>query len=69
MKSRDFTHVDDVVSGIMKLLTNPKKPKQAHFGSSHPYNILEIADAFDHYILTNLTSLERQRILFVKTPI
>ena len=48
LKSRDFTHVDDVVSGIIRLLTAPKKPKQAHFGSSCPYNILEIAEAFDH---------------------
>jgi len=48
LKSRDFTHVEDVTTGVMKLLTSPKKPAQAHFGSSCPYNILEIAKAFDH---------------------
>lgn len=51
LKSRDFTHVDDVVSGIMKFLTSPKKSKQVHFGSSHPYTINEIAEAFDHPIV------------------
>lgn len=51
LKSRDFTHVDDVTSGIMKLLTSPKKNTQAHFGSSHPYSINEIATAFDHPII------------------
>lgn len=50
-KTRDFTHVDDVVSGIMKLLTVPKKPKKVHFGSGHPHSILEIAEAFDHPII------------------
>ena len=51
LKSRDFTHVDDVVSGIIKLLMSPKKPKQVHYGSSHPYTINEIAEAFDHPIV------------------
>lgn len=51
LKSRDFTHVDDVVSGIIKLLTAPKKPKQVHFGSSCPYTINEVAAAFDHPIV------------------
>jgi len=48
LKSRDFTHVDDVVTGIVKLLTSPKKRSQVHFGSANPYSILEIAEAFDH---------------------
>ena len=48
LKSRDFTHVDDVVTGIVKLLTTPKKRSQVHFGSANPYSILEIAEAFDH---------------------
>ncbi len=53
LKSRDFTHVEDVVSGIMTLLQKPKqkKTKQAHFGSSYPYSINEIAAAFDHPIV------------------
>jgi UDP-glucose 4-epimerase len=48
LKSRDFTHVEDVTTGIMKLLSSPKKPTQVHFGSSFPYSVLEIAEAFDH---------------------
>ena len=47
-KSRDFTHVEDVVMGVANLVVANKKIKEAHFGSNHPYTILEIADAFDH---------------------
>ncbi|MAI37795.1 MAG: NAD-dependent epimerase/dehydratase family protein [Alteromonadaceae bacterium TMED7] len=47
-KSRDFTHVEDVVMGVANLVVANKKIKEAHFGSNRPYTILEIADAFDH---------------------
>jgi len=50
-KSRDFTYVADVVEGIIKLLRQPKKPKQVHLGAGHPYTIQQIAEAFDHKIV------------------
>ena len=52
-KTRDFTHVDDVIGGILKLIQLPvsNMPKQAHFGTGNPYSILDIANAFAHPIV------------------
>lgn len=49
-KERDFTHVYDVVAGILRLLdyTPSKKPKYALLGRGDPKTILEIAEAFEH---------------------
>lgn len=47
-KTRDFTHVDDVTSGIIKLLQEKKKPGVIHLGAGYPYSINDIAEAFDH---------------------
>jgi UDP-glucose 4-epimerase len=46
-KERDFTHVDDVVQGLLQLLADPSAPDVAHFGSGDPKTILSIADSFD----------------------
>ena len=50
-KERDFTHVDDVVQGILQLLADPGLPAVAHFGSGDPKSISSIADCFDHPIV------------------
>lgn len=50
-KERDFTHVFDVIDGIMKLLTEKRKPQDIHLGSGNPRSISEIADAFDHPVI------------------
>jgi UDP-glucose 4-epimerase len=50
-KTRDFTHVYDVVDGMLNLLMMEKKPKQTHFGRGDPYSIEEIADAFKHPVV------------------
>ncbi len=47
-KTRDFTHVFDVVDGMLNLIMMDKKPRQTHFGTGNPYSIKEIADAFEH---------------------
>ena len=47
-KTRDFTHIHDVVDGMIKLLTTKNKPREVHFGSGNPHSILEIANAFNH---------------------
>ena len=50
-KTRDFTHVDDVIDGILAALFGKEKSKQIHFGSGNPYSILDVANAFDHPII------------------
>lgn len=47
-KSRDFTHVKDVVEGVFKSLYDEKKRKQIHLGSGESYTINDIAEAFNH---------------------
>tara|TARA_B100001939_G_scaffold347996_1_gene371888 strand:- start:3406 stop:4284 length:879 start_codon:yes stop_codon:yes gene_type:complete len=46
-KERDFTHVDDVVQGLLQLLADPSSPDVAHFGSGNPQTIMSIAESFD----------------------
>jgi UDP-glucose 4-epimerase len=48
-KTRDFTHVEDVIKGIETLLFALNPPRVVHLGTGNPYSINEIADAFDHY--------------------
>jgi len=50
-KQRDFTHVNDVVNGMANGLLDRKMPQEAHFGSSNPYSIKQIADLFDTRIV------------------
>lgn len=45
-KERDFTHVDDVVQGLLQLLADEATPAVAHFGSGDPKTIQSIADSF-----------------------
>tara|TARA_R110001606_G_scaffold97935_1_gene216136 strand:- start:4569 stop:5420 length:852 start_codon:yes stop_codon:yes gene_type:complete len=46
-KERDFTHVTDVVEGLFKALTDRNIGREAHFGSSNPYQIKQIANLFN----------------------
>lgn len=46
-KQRDFTHINDVVQGMMQLLIDPDIPSVAHFGAGNPKSISSIADCFD----------------------
>tara|TARA_B100000287_G_scaffold163599_1_gene154337 strand:+ start:1133 stop:2011 length:879 start_codon:yes stop_codon:yes gene_type:complete len=50
-KERDFTHVDDVVQGLLQILADPTLPSTAHFGKGDPRTIASIAEAFDHPIV------------------
>ena len=47
-KQRDFTHIHDVIDGILQLLTTKNKPKNVHLGTGNPVSIMDIAKAFDH---------------------
>lgn len=50
-KERDFTHVYDVVDGMLKLLQTRRKTKHVNLGRGKPVSILEVAKAFDHPIV------------------
>jgi len=45
---RDFTHVDDIVEGLVLAGQNIHN-KEFQLGTGKDYSILEIAEAFDHY--------------------
>ena len=47
-KERDFTHIYDVIDGILQLLQHKRKPRDVHLGGGKPVSILDIAKAFDH---------------------
>jgi UDP-glucose 4-epimerase len=46
---RDFTHVDDIVNGLI-LAGNNIRNQEFQLGTGEDYSILEIAAAFDHHI-------------------
>ena len=48
-KTRDFTHVDDVVTNMMEMLSEIGFIEEIHLGRGDPYSIQEIADAFGHF--------------------
>ena len=50
-KQRDFTHIHDVIDGILQLLTTKNKPKNVHLGSGNPISIMDVAKAFGHSIV------------------
>tara|TARA_B100000927_G_scaffold291183_1_gene292250 strand:+ start:3834 stop:4709 length:876 start_codon:yes stop_codon:yes gene_type:complete len=50
-KERDFTHIDDVIQGMLQLMADPTSPSTAHFGSGSPRSIASIADCFKHPVV------------------
>ena len=50
-KERDFTHIDDVIQGMLQLTADPTSPSIAHFGSGSPRSIASIADCFKHPVV------------------
>ena len=48
---RDFTHVDDVIQGMLQLIVDPGLPSVAHFGKGEPKSISSIAACFDHPVV------------------
>ena len=67
-KERDFTHVDDVVQGLLQLLADPNLPSQAHFGKGDPKTISSIADAFDHPIVHSFDRKGEAERTLCQTP-
>ena len=50
-KERDFTHVDDVVQGMLQMLADTTNHDVIHFGSGMPKTISSIAEAFSHPVV------------------
>lgn len=50
-KTRDFTHVMDVVNNMLLMMEEVGVIDEVHFGRGDPYSIKEIADAFHHPIV------------------
>ena len=67
-KERDFTHVDDVVQGLVQLLADPSLPSTAHFGKGDPKTISSIADAFDHHVVHSFDRKGEAQSTLCKNP-
>jgi len=46
---RDFTHIDDIVDGLIKCSEQPFRAEIFELGSGKNYSINEVADMFDKY--------------------
>lgn len=67
-KERDFTHVDDVVQGILQLLVDPEHHEEVHFGKGDPKTILSIAQAFNTSIVHSFDKPGEAQTTICKKP-
>ena len=67
-KERDFTHVDDVVQGILQLLVDPDHHEEVHFGKGDPKSILSIAQAFNTPIVHSFDKPGEAQTTICKKP-
>jgi len=67
-KERDFTHVDDVVQGILQLLVDERHLKEVHFGKGDPKSIVSIAQAFNTPIVHSFDKPGEAQTTICKTP-
>jgi UDP-glucose 4-epimerase len=67
-KERDFTHVDDVVQGMLQLLVDPRHLKEVHLGKGDPKTILSIAQAFNTTIVHGFDKPGEAQSTLCKTP-
>tara|TARA_B100000085_G_scaffold148843_1_gene135394 strand:- start:880 stop:1755 length:876 start_codon:yes stop_codon:yes gene_type:complete len=67
-KERDFTHIDDVIQGMMQLLADPTAPSVAHFGSGNPKSISSIADCFDAPVVHTFDRKGEAERTFCESP-
>ena len=67
-KERDFTHVDDVVQGILQLLVDPNHHEEVHFGKGDPKTILSIAQAFNTAIVHSFDKPGEAQSTLCKRP-
>ena len=64
-KERDFTHIYDVIDGILKLLSEKKKPQHIHLGRGKPTSVLDVAKAFGHPMVHEFDKAFLKPILLV----
>ena len=67
-KTRDFTHVDDVIAGIVMLFQTERKPKHVHLGSGRPYSIMDVAKEFKHEFIHEFDRRGEAEDTLCKTP-
>lgn len=69
-KERDFTHVDDVIQGILQLMVDEEALKlpEIHFGSGDPKTIKSIAEAFKTNIVYAFDRPGEAKRTFCETP-
>ena len=67
-KERYFTHVDDVVQGILQLLVDPEHHEEVHFGKGDPKTILSIAQAFNTSIVHSFDKPGEAQTTICKRP-
>ena len=56
---RDFTHIDDIVDGLIKCSEQPFKAEIFELGSGKNYSINEVADMFDKYYIREYTPIRK----------
>ena len=68
-KRRAFTHVLDVIEGMMEMMNMPFIPDEVHLGNAKNVSILDIAKSFDHpYVFEDNMPGEAQET-FCENPI
>ena len=67
-KKRDFTHVDDVVQGMLQLLVSDGLPREVHLGKGSPKSVMAIATAFDTTVLHEFDAPGDPDIVECTTP-
>lgn len=67
-KERDFTHVHDVVQGMLQLMADPDVPGIAHLGRGDPRTILSIAESFSHPVVHTFDRTGEAKRTFCMMP-
>lgn len=67
-KERDFTHVDDVVQGLLQLMIDDTLHEEVHLGKGQPVSILSIAQSFPTTIIHSFDRPGEAQRTFCKTP-
>ena len=67
-KERDFTHVHDVVQGMLQLMADPDIPGVAHFGKGDPKTISSIAESFKHPVVHTFDRKGEAKRTYCTTP-
>jgi len=67
-KERDFTHVFDVVQGLMQLLVDERDLQEVHLGKGYPVTINSIAECFPCTVINAFDRPGEAQRTFCETP-